>query len=100
MATDLYRYKFDENVSVEDVEAALLLAVWGCEALHGESQTRLDAAHYLHPASRACVIHAGTLVGRDLNRLFVRFLERELGPDSFRIERITRTDHQPKEAAA
>jgi hypothetical protein len=100
MATDLYRYDFDEKVPTEDVEAALLLALWGCEALHGEAQTRLDAAHYLDPAKRACVIDAGTLVGRDLNRLFVCFIGREFGPDAFRVDRVAQHDHRTQEAAA
>jgi hypothetical protein len=97
MATDLYRYEFDEKVPTEDVESALLLAIWGCEALHGEAQTRLDAAHYLDPNKRACVVDAGTLVGRDLNRLFVRFVSREFGEDSFRVKRVPKL---PASAAA
>ncbi|MBC8356406.1 MAG: hypothetical protein H8E66_30880 [Planctomycetes bacterium] len=93
MTVDLYRYQFDETVSTEDVESALLLAVWGCEALHGETQTRLDAAHYFDPATLACVVDARTPVGRDLNRLFVGFISREIGMDAFTIERV------PQEAA-
>lgn len=99
MVTGLYRYDFDETVQTEDVDAALLLAIWGCEALHGEAQTRLDAAHYLDPAQRACVIDAGTPVGRDLNRLFTGFLIREFGPDAFTVERVDKR-HQAQEAAA
>lgn len=100
MTTDLYRYAFDEQVRPEDIDAALLLAIWGCEALHGEAQTRLDAAHYFDRAKRACVIDAGTPVGRDFNRLFVGFIGREVGPDAFRIERLNQPTHQPQEAAA
>lgn len=100
MQTDVYRYDFEKTVPTEDVEAALLLAIWGCEALHGEAQTRLDAAHYLDSAKRACVIDAGTLVGRDLNRLFVGFINREIGADAFQIERINQHTQQPQEAAA
>lgn len=88
MTAEVYRYGFGETVSTEDIESALLLAVWGCEALHGEAQTRLDAAHFLDPDKRACVIAAGTPVGRDFNRLFVGFIGREVGPDSFTIERV------------
>jgi len=100
MTTDLYRYAFDERVRTEDIDAALLLAIWGCEALHGETQTRLDAAHYFDRAKRACVIDAGTPVGRNLNRLFVGFIGREVGPDAFRIERLSQSTHQLQEAAA
>ncbi len=94
MVRDLYRYVFSEHVPPEDIEAALLLAVWGCEALHGGAQTRLDAAHYLDPARRACVIDAGTPVGRDLNRLFVGFVGREIPPEAFQVERMSQHEHE------
>lgn len=100
MTKDLYRYAFTEDVPIEEVEASLLLAVLATESLHGEAQTRLDAAHYLDPIKRACVIDAGTPVGRDLNRLFTGFMGREFGPDAFTVERIETHDHQPQEAAA
>lgn len=90
MAADLYRYDFDEKTPAEDIDAALLLAIWGCEALHGEVRTRLDAAHYVDPAERACVIDAGTPVGRDLNRLFAGFLAREIGADAFTVHGVPR----------
>lgn len=86
MSTEVYRYQFQNDVTGEDIEAALLLAVWGCESLHGESQTRLDAAHYFDAGERTCVIDARTEVGIDFNRLFVGFVSRELGPDAFRVK--------------
>lgn len=88
MKADVYRYRFNEEVATEDIEAALLLAIWGCESLNGESQTRMDATHYFDADQRACVIDAGTEVGMDFNRLFVGFVSRELGPDAFRVERV------------
>ena len=101
MTSSVYRYAFTSDVPIEEIEASLLLAIWGCETLHGEAQTRLDAAHFLDPAMRACVIDAGTPVGRDLNRLFIGFVSREFGPDSFDVERIESTPTQkPKEVAA
>jgi hypothetical protein len=100
MTKELYRYAFTADVPIEEVEASLLLAVMATESLHGEAQVRLDAAHYLDPAKRACVIDAGTPVGRDINRLFVGFIGREFGADAFTVERIEDHDHQPQEAAA
>lgn len=67
MSSDVYRYKFAPNVEMEDVESSVVLAIMAAESLHGEAQTRLDVAHHLDPATRACVIDAGTPVGRDLN---------------------------------
>lgn len=87
MSKEPYRYLFPPHVPLEDIEATLLLAIWGAESLHGESQVRLDAAHYFDRNRRACVIDGGTPVGRDLNRLFVGFVRREFGVDAFSVER-------------
>lgn len=101
MTKELYRYVFSEEAAIEEVEASLLLSVLATESLHGESQTRLDAAHYLDAAKRACVIDASTPVGRDLNRLFTGFIGREFGPDAFSVERVADQIHlQPQETAA
>lgn len=88
MSKDVYRYKFATTVPAEEIEASLLLAVMAAESLHGEAQTRLDAAHYFEPDQRACVIDADTVVGRDLNRLFVGFMRREFGEEAFQVERV------------
>jgi hypothetical protein len=88
MALDVYRYGFSVDVSVEDLETSLLLAILSAESLHGEAQVRLDAAHYFDADQRACVIDASTPVGRDVNRLFVGFLRREFGEDAFSVERL------------
>lgn len=84
----LYRYSFQPEALLEDVEASIVLALMATESLHGESQVRLDASHYLDHEQRACVIDASTPVGRDLNRLFVGFLNREFGADSFQVEHV------------
>lgn len=100
MTKELYRYVFTPDAPIEEVEASLLLAILATESLHGESQVRLDAAHYFDPAKRACVIDAGTPVGQDLNRLFTGFIGREFGPDAFMVERVHDHIHEPQEAAA
>lgn len=103
MTGELYRYTFNSRVPLEEIEASLVLAILAAESLHGEAQVRLDAAHYLDPAGRACVIDAGTPVGRDLNRLFVGFLAREFGPDAFSVARAEARDQsnrQPQETTA
>jgi hypothetical protein len=103
MTQDVYRYVFAEGVPLEEVEASLLLALFGVESLHGESQTRLDAGHVFDPEKRTCLIDGGTDVGRDLNRLFVGFVRREFGEDSFSVERISASevsDLKPEPTAA
>ena len=101
MTKELYRYAFPARVPLEDIEATLLLALMAAETLHGESQVRLDAAHFFDILRRACVIDAGTPVGRDLNRLFVGFIRREFGVDAFTVERVDATrPNQPEEVPA
>lgn len=101
MINYVYRYGFQPQVPLEEVEASLLLALLATESLHGEAQVRLDAAHYLDVDQRACVIDAGTPVGRDLNRLFVGFLRREFGEDAFTVERVDSVpQHEPQEVCA
>jgi len=97
MTKDIYRYSFQADTPLEDVEASLLLAILATESLHGEAQVRLDAGHYFDPDRRACVIDASTAVGKDVNRLFVGFLRREFGDDSFTVERV---DELPARCAA
>jgi hypothetical protein len=88
MTTELYRYQFADEVPTEEIETTLLLSLFAVESLHGESQTRLDAAHHFDADRRACVIDAATTVGKDFNRLFVGFLRREFDADAFRVERL------------
>lgn len=97
MSKELYRYSFAPHVPVEEIEATLLLAIWGAESLHGESQVRLDAGHFLDSDRRACVIDAGTSVGRDVNRLFVGFVRREFGEGAFEVERVDAVPNQKPE---
>src|SRR5262245_35367701 len=100
MFTDLYRYQFGTDVRIEDAEAALLLALVAVEGLHGESETRLDALHALDRGARTCVIDAATDVGRDLNRIFVGFLRREYGDESFDVRRIVRRSERDEDRTA
>ena len=92
-------YTFGADVSIEEVEATLLLAVLAAEGLHGEAEVRLEGAHSFDPGRRRCVIEADTAVGRDLNRLFVSFIRHEFGADAFRLERVDAVPQpQPQEA--
>jgi hypothetical protein len=102
MSRTAFRYHL-RGVPAADAEDTLLLAIVATEALRGEAQVRLDARHYFDFRSCACVIDAGTRVGRDLNRLFVGLLRHEFGADAFRVDRVgraaqpTRSRNQPKD---
>jgi hypothetical protein len=88
MDRNVYRYQFDQALDLADVEATVTLSVLATESLHGESRVRLEAHYRFEEASRSCVIAATSQVGIDLNRLFLGFMTREFGTDSFRVERV------------
>lgn len=90
----IYRYTFRQNVDMHEIETSLLLAVFGLESLYGESRVRLEAAHALDTEGHTCVIDASNDVGRDFNRLFIGYLRREFGEDSFRVEDVAQSATQ------
>lgn len=94
MTVDVYRYVFADVIPAAEAEATFVLSLFAVEALHGESQTRLDAGHAFDAKLRTIVIDAGTPVGRDLNRVFIGLMTREFGPGSFRVERVQK--HAPQ----
>ena len=95
MRTRVYRYDFNSSVSMEEVESSLLLAILSVESLHGETDVQLNAAHFLDPHQRSCIVDAESDVGRDLNRLFAGFLRREFGSDQFRVRRVDKSVPAP-----
>ncbi len=99
MSQEVYRYNFAEHVDLQEVQATLVLSILAVESLHGQTQTRLDASHYIDEVGRACVIDGGTQVGKDLNRLFAGYLMREFGDDAFAVQRLA-TNSASKEAPA
>ena len=100
MPSEVYRYRFTEGVSLRDVEETLLLAVLAAESLHGQSRVRLDAGYSIEKDKRACVIDAGTDVGRDINRIFTGLAIREFGEDAFHVERVEGAPKPPQAEVA
>lgn len=88
MQRTLYRFDFPAAVPVERIEELVVLALVAAESLHGASQTRLDAAHFLDLERRRLVIEADTPVGQDFCKLFTGFATGELGPSAFCVERV------------
>lgn len=97
MDRERYRYTFEHEVALLDVECSLILAEIAVESLHGEAQTRMDARHRLVEERRFCEVAADTTVGRDLNRIFCGFLRREFPPTAFHVERLPALATAPAE---
>ena len=88
----VFRYRFDQDLDIAEVEATFNLSLMSVESLHGESRVCLEARHAFDSASRTCAIDATGEVGRDLNQLFVGFINREFSRDHFRIECLAQFD--------
>ncbi|WP_254508568.1 hypothetical protein [Anatilimnocola floriformis] len=88
MSGNAFRYDFGNDVPMEEVQASILLAVLGCESLHGETGVHLNATYSLDVAGRTCVVDVSNDVGSDLNRLFAGFVRREFGRGKFSVKRI------------
>ena len=87
MRREVFRYTFNEGVSMQDVEETLLLAVLAVGSLYGESSVRLDATCTMDADRRGCVVDGSTHVGRAISRVFTGFASREFGEDSFTVRR-------------
>jgi hypothetical protein len=88
-----YRYTFSPSIDIVDVEATVTLAALATESLHGEARMQLEGRHAFDAEKRTCVIDALGEVGRDFNQLFLGFMRREFGRDSFQVERHTTEAH-------
>lgn len=88
MPSEIYRYTFDESVSMSDAESTLQLAILAAESLLGESIVRLDAAYSIDEQRRVCVVDASTEVGRSICRIFTGYLTREFGDHAFQVRPV------------
>ena len=88
MTREIQRYAFTPSVPPDEIENTLLLAVMAAEGLHGQSRVRLDATYCFDAAKHACVIDAGSDVGRDICRMFTGFAIREFGEAAFSVCRV------------
>jgi hypothetical protein len=95
MSDHVFRYSFSASVDIVEVEATVTLSLLATESLHGESRVRLEAHHSFDAEGRTCTIDATGEAGRDLNRLFLGFISREFGQNSFRVERVASAELAP-----
>ena len=86
MERKVYRFTFDDEVPLQDVEESLILSALAAEGLHGQAKVRLFASFCLCEKKRVCVIDVGTEVGLHVALIFTGFLIREFGEDAFKVE--------------
>ena len=88
MKRKLYRYKFNSNVSLHDVNESLFIARIATEGLLGHALARLDVSYCLDMDKNSCVVDASTDAGLTIARIFTGFLSYEFGEEAFTVERI------------
>lgn len=98
MSREIYRYRFNDSVPLQEAEGSLLLAVLAAECLYGRSPVRMDAAFKLDRGKRACVVDAASEVGRAIARIFTGFLTHQFGEEAFRVERLPETSESRQQA--
>lgn len=91
MNREIYRYTFNADIPLREIEDSLLLAVLAAESLHGRSPVKLDASFFLETRKRSCVVDSTTEIGQAIARIFTGFLTREFGEDSFKVGRVAKT---------
>jgi hypothetical protein len=95
-----YRFAFNPEVSMQDVEDFLLLAVLAAEGLHGQARVRADVAYGIDEAKRACAIDGSTQVGQDVAAIFIGFVQCVFGPGAFRVERAAASSSRENPCAS
>jgi hypothetical protein len=100
MKNEVYRYHFESSIDIAEVEATLVLAMIAAEGLHGAAKVRLEASHRFDAQQRTCVIESTAPVGMDINRIFVGFLRREFGEESFKVGPISGSNPDPVQSTA
>lgn len=83
--TDPYCYTFQPDVNLDDVDSALLLAMFAVESLHG-AQAFLDHNVQFDRDERKLFVEARTDSQKDCNRILAGYLRAELGDEGFDVD--------------
>jgi hypothetical protein len=78
-------FVFAPDVSLDDAEMTLHLAMFALEGLAGRVRVRLDAHYRIDPEGRALFLATDNRVARMVVRVFAALLAREVGEDSFHV---------------
>jgi len=88
MTTDVYRFVFDEDVSLAEAEQTLLLAGFAAEGLLGQASVRLGFGYFVDEPRRTIIVDGTTDVGDVIVRAFTGLVLREFGETSFKVRRV------------
>jgi len=88
MSQCIYKYSFDNQFQLKEIENSLFIAALATESLYGRSRLKLDTAFRLEKQKRSCVIDGSTEVGQHIACVFTGLLTKEFGEDGFKVERL------------
>lgn len=97
---DVYRFKFDPSVPLEEAELTLQLALVAAEGLYGEARLRVDGGYFVNEDRRTISVDASTTVGQSIVNIYSGFLMREYGSDAFKVSRDCRRGDQAASATS
>lgn len=100
MAVGVFRISFSSDVPLDEAEMTLQLASFAAEGLFGRARVRLDFGYFVDAPRQTILVDGSTEVGTAIVQVFVGLLLREIGEDSFRVERMQAQQHHPQETAA
>lgn len=100
MRTDVFRFKIDSNVPLDEAEMSLHLAMFAVEGLVGPARIRLDVSYYVDEPRRVIIVDGSNEVAGAVVRVFTNLLLREFGEDSFHAERVRSCQCAPQGASA
>jgi hypothetical protein len=83
---DVRRFRFHQHIEPERLERQLALAIVVAECVYGNARVRLDVAYLLE--NDRLVIDVSNKVGEYVAQVFTGLITRQLGEDSFTVERV------------
>ena len=88
MTKNFYQFRFDSEISLEDIEDTLMLVLVAVNSLHGVTRVRLDCQFVLDKKRRHVLVDGNTPVGRCFARILAGFADYAYGETGFRFRRI------------
>ena len=88
MAVNVFRFHFASDVSLEEAEMTLHLAMYAVEGLFGAARVRLDVSYYVDEPRRVLIVDGTNEVSAALVRVFANLLLREYGDEAFEVRRV------------
>jgi hypothetical protein len=88
MTTNVYRFVFDQEVSLTEAEQTLLLASFATEGLLGQAQVRLDFGYFIDESRCTIIVDGSTEVGYAIVQIFTGLVLREFGEQAFTVRRV------------